>query len=330
MLDEKARPLLTPALADALDVKPPVLMVVEPQSLGWLSGQGLPSLRGERWAEEWAQRPNREQVTRDGGSCLSKGVTQLKRPRRRQGRSPVADQLDPFQVWREGGRGVGWAERAAPRAQVALVKAEAERAERQRQGQPLTGLGNRIRARRVRAARALEAWIEGDRLWQQAKAAVQPFTAAGEFSTWPRAEAVLAQTLPWLPDQDFRAAKHQLQRRQTLPYLDAVQRKLAALAVPAQVRRRRCVRRGGVAARRGAWPRVASGSAAWAAAVMRGGVGQGRCGRRAGGAGRAFDLAPSRSCQQSGGVCQERGAHAAVAASEVDSGSIGLETSVLQ
>src|SRR6516225_4162612 len=73
---------------------------------------------------------------------------------------------DHFHVLREGGRGVGRAERAAQRAQLALVKAEAEMAHRRRQGLALTGLSNRVRALRVKADKALAVWVERDAAWQ--------------------------------------------------------------------------------------------------------------------------------------------------------------------
>jgi hypothetical protein len=46
----------------------------------------------------------------------------------------------------------------------------------------------------------------------------------------------LAETLPQLADADFAKAKRMLQQPETLTYLDEVQRKLAALPVPAAVR----------------------------------------------------------------------------------------------
>jgi hypothetical protein len=236
VLDEQAWPLVRQALADELYVRQPVLMVVEPESLCWLSGRRTETLTGTLWAEELGRLPHLEQVTRDAGSCLGKGVAELNQRRREQGQPPVADQLDHFHVLREGGRGVGRAERAAQRAQRALLQAEAEVAHRRRQGQPLSGLSNRVRARRVQADKALETWIERDRRWQQAKAAVQLFTPEGELNSRPRASAILEQTLPQLPEGAFGVAKRLLQRPQTLTHLDEVRRKVAALPVPAEVR----------------------------------------------------------------------------------------------
>lgn len=236
VFDEQTQPRVTQAVIDELYVSRPVLMVVEPESLCWVSGRLTEVLSGAAWTEELGRLPHLEQVARDAGSCLGKGVADLNHKRQEQGQSPVADQLDHFHVLREGGRAVGRAERAAQRAQLALAKTEADRGRRQWRGLPAIGLSNRIRARRVQAEVALEAWLARDAAWQQAKQAVQLFTPQGELNSRTQAEAQLAAALAMLPDAEFGAAKRLLQRPQVLTYLDEVQRKLAALPVPAAVR----------------------------------------------------------------------------------------------
>jgi hypothetical protein len=66
--------------------------------------------------------------------------------------------------------------------------------------------------------------------------ALQLVTPDGELNTRARAQARLAQTLPHLRDADFAKAKRMLQQPMTLTYLDEVQRKLAAFAVPTEIR----------------------------------------------------------------------------------------------
>ena len=236
VLDDEAGPRAKQAVLDELYVRRPVLMAVEPDSLCWLSGRLLEALSGDAWADELDRLPRLEQVVRDGGSCLGKGVAEANRRRRRRGQGAVADQLDHFHLLREGGRGLGRAERAAHRAQVALAKAEADRARRQWRGLTAVGASNRLRALRAQAEQALATWVERDAAWQRAKAAVQPFTPEGDLNTRARAEAELAEALPRLPDADFATVKGLLQRPQALTYLDEVQRKLEALEVPAAVR----------------------------------------------------------------------------------------------
>jgi hypothetical protein len=236
VLDEHAGPRVRQAVIDELYVRQPVLMAVEPESLCWVSGRRVETLSGAAWAQELGRLPRLEQVVRDAGSCLGRGVADLNAQRQGRGQDPVADQLDHFHVLREGGRGVGRAERAAQRAQVALAKAEADRKRRLWRGLQAIGASNRIRALRAKAEQTLAVWIARDAAWQQAKAAVQLFTPEGELNARARAEAQLAEALPQLPQAEFAAAKGLLQRPQVLTYLDEVRRKLEALPVPAEVR----------------------------------------------------------------------------------------------
>src|SRR5262249_27871456 len=74
VLDEVARTKVREAAADEIYVKDPVLMIVEPDSLCWLSGRRSAAVSGEAWARELRQLPNLDQVMRDGGTGLAKGV----------------------------------------------------------------------------------------------------------------------------------------------------------------------------------------------------------------------------------------------------------------
>jgi len=60
-------------------------------------------------------------------------------------------------------------------------------------------------------------------------------TPAGELNTRAKAEAVLAETLPQLPDDDFAKTKRQLQCPEMLNHLDRVQDQLAQLPFAAEV-----------------------------------------------------------------------------------------------
>ncbi len=148
----------------------------------------------------------------------------------------VADQLDHFHLLREGGRVVGRAERLARRAFRTLEAAEAEWVERGRQGQSRAGCHSHLRTCLAKAERAMDIWGQQERAWEQAKAALRPFTPEGELNTRARAEAVLAEVLAQLPDAPFASFKRQLQRPEALTYLDEIQRKLTALPVTAEVR----------------------------------------------------------------------------------------------
>src|SRR5207244_6367139 len=87
-----------------------------------------------------------------------------------------------------------------------------------------------------KAEQALDNWQEQERLWHQTKEALQLFTPTGELNTRARAEAVLAETLPQLPDSAFAKTKRQVHKPEMLHYLDRVQQKIAALPLPEEVK----------------------------------------------------------------------------------------------
>jgi hypothetical protein len=74
VLDAFTRDQVRQAAADEIYVTDPVLMVVEPESLCWVSGRLTDSVTGTAWAEQFRQLPVLEQVTRDGGTSLANGV----------------------------------------------------------------------------------------------------------------------------------------------------------------------------------------------------------------------------------------------------------------
>jgi hypothetical protein len=234
VLDEWAAARVEQVAADEVYVRRPVLMAVEPGSLCWLSGRMLGQVTGAAWAEELGRYPRLQQVTRDAGNWLTKGVADLNGRRQRQGQGPVADQLDHFHTLREGGLAVTRAERAARRALAEAEKAEADLAQRRRRGQALTVWSNRARARWARAERAMDTWAAQARAWEEVKAALALVTPEGELNTRARAEALLAELLPRLPDS-FAKAKRLLALPQTLTYLDEARRRLETVGGPAEV-----------------------------------------------------------------------------------------------
>src|SRR4051795_6724801 len=71
-------------------------MVVEPESLCWLTGRMVKARDGVTWAEEFARFPALKAVVRDDGTGLGNGV-KLERARRRAADLPDLDEtLDVF------------------------------------------------------------------------------------------------------------------------------------------------------------------------------------------------------------------------------------------
>ncbi len=247
VFDAYARARVRQASADEIYVTDPVLMVVEPESLCWVSGRLTDSVRGPAWAEEFRKLPALEQVTRDGGKALAGGVARVNEERAGRGEPAVADHLDHFHTLQGGSQGL---RKLQGRLRSALAEADDCQAalDRQRRhGKSENGFRHKARDRWAKAEQAWDAWQERDAVWQKTKAALQLVTPEGELNTRAQAEAVLAETLPQLPEADFAKAKRMLQQPQTLTYLDEVQRKLAALPVPPEIRqaavRHECLRR---------------------------------------------------------------------------------------
>jgi hypothetical protein len=236
VLDEAARPKVREVAADEIYVKDPVLMVVEPESLCWLSGRLSDEVSGEAWAREFAPVPNLEQVMRDGGSGLAKGVALVNGQRQEQGRRLLTDQGDHFHALRHGGVGINKAIRQAHQAFTAAETAQKQLDECTRQGQSRAGIATRVRQAWKKAEQAMDTWQQREQRWQQTKEALQLFTPDGVLNSRAHAQAVLAETLPQLPDSDFAKAKRQLQQPEMLNYLDRVQEQMAALPFPEEVK----------------------------------------------------------------------------------------------
>jgi hypothetical protein len=235
ILDEAARPHVREAAADEIYVKDPVLMVVEPESLCWVSGRLSDTVSGEAWAQEFTALPNLDEVLRDGGAGLAKGVALTNAQRQAQARPALTDPGDHFHALRHGGVGLNKAKRQAAKAFAAAEAAQKQVAECARHGRSQTAAATRARHAWKRAERAMDTWAQRERLWQRTKEALQLLTPDGTLNSRAHAEAVLAETLPQLPDRDFAKAKRQLQQPELLNYLDRVQDQLAALPFTAEV-----------------------------------------------------------------------------------------------
>jgi hypothetical protein len=236
VLDEFAREQVKQISADEIYVKAPVLMVVEPDSMCWLTGSLTPEVSGEAWAKEFAKLPALEQVTRDAGSGLGRGVALLNERRQEQNLDPVADHLDHFHTAREGGRGQRKGNLRFHQAFGKAEKAQQEHDHNRQQGHYVRGDGSRVRHLWQHAEGILDEVQRTQKAWDKTQEALRLFTPTGELNSRAQAEAVLAQTLPELPDADFAKAKRLLNRPQTLTYLDEVHRKLAAVPGTAGVK----------------------------------------------------------------------------------------------
>src|SRR3954468_12255043 len=189
-------------------------MVVEPESLCWLTGRLVKARDGVTWAQEFARFPALEAVVRDDGSGLGKGV-KLERARRLGAGLPdLEDSLDVFHTLREGGRALrktwGVAGRALERADA--VQKEFDR--RGRQGRSCQGRGAPLNRLWRQAEQTWDQATAAETAWNRTKSAFEIFTPEGRLNDRAAAEAVIAATLPQLSGAAWAKTRRLLLRRE--------------------------------------------------------------------------------------------------------------------
>ncbi len=210
-------------------------MVVEPESLCWLTGRMVEARDGVTWAEEFARFPALESVVRDDGTGLGKGV-KLERARRRDAGLPdLDDTLDVFHTLREGGRALrktwGAASRALERADAAQKGLD----RRGRQGQSRQGHAAATNRLWRQAERLWDQATAAETAWKQARSAFEFFTPEGRLNDRAQAEAVVAAVLPHLSGAAWAKIRRLLLRRESFTFLDQVPARLADLGLDPDV-----------------------------------------------------------------------------------------------
>ena len=303
-------------------------MVVEPESLCWLTGRLVKARDGLTWAEKFGRFPALWAVVRDDGSGLGRGI-KLERARRRAADladlADLDDSLDVFHTLREGGRALrktgGVATRALERAEATQKGLD----HRGRQGQSRLGHGKVTNRLWQEAERAWDQAAAAETAWKQAKSAFEFFTPRGRLNDRAQAEVVVAAALPHLGGVAWAKTRRLLLRRESFTFLDQVQGRLAEFGLAPEVLSALLGLEG---LRRRPW-RLSGASRALALVrtvyltkACRDLAGEGR----ASPGGARWGLA----CQQPRGVCQQRGVDAAGQAPENDAGATGPEASVLE
>lgn len=210
-------------------------MVVEPESLCWLTGRLVAARDGVTWAKEFARFPALEAVVRDDGSGLGKGI-KLERARRRAAGLPdLDDSLDVFHTLREGGRALrktwGTASRALDRADVAQKDFD----RRRRQGQSCQGHGAALNRLWRQAERLWDQADAAETAWKQAKSAFEFFTPEGRLNDRAQAAAIVAAVLPHLDGSAWAKTRRLLLRLESFTFLDQVHEGLVELGLDPDV-----------------------------------------------------------------------------------------------
>jgi hypothetical protein len=210
-------------------------MVVEPESLCWMTGRLVKARNGVTWAEEFARLPALKVVIRDDGTGLGKGV-KLERARRRAAGLPdLDDTLDIFHTLREGGRALRKTWGAATRALERADAAQKELDRRGRQGQSRQGHGAPTNRLWHQAERLWDQAAAAETAWKQARSAFEFFTPEGRLNDRAQAEAVIAAALPHLSGAAWAKTRRLLLRRESFTFLDQVRPRLAELGLDPDV-----------------------------------------------------------------------------------------------
>src|SRR3954447_18936132 len=213
----------------------PVLMVVEPASLCWLTGRMVKARDGVTWAEEFARYPALKAVVRDDGSGLGKGL-KLERARRRAAdQSDIDDTLDIFHTLREGGRALRTSWGRATRAFEATDAGQRGVDRLGRQGTSRSGKVKKINRLWREAEQLWDRATDAEMAWKRVRSAFEFFTPEGRLNDRERAAAVVAAALPDLSGPAWAKTRRLLLRRESFTFLDQAQARLADLGLDPDV-----------------------------------------------------------------------------------------------
>jgi hypothetical protein len=210
-------------------------MVVEPESLCWMTGRMVEARDGLSWAEEFARFPALAAVVRDDGTGLGKGVRLEQARRRAAGLPGLDDTLDIFHTLREGGRALRKTWGAAGRALECADAAQKEFDRRGRQGQSCQGHGAPLNRLWQQAERSWDQATAVETAWKRARSAFEFFTPEGRPNDRAAAEAVVAASLPHLSGLAWAKTRRLLVRRESFTFLDQVAERLAKLGLDPEV-----------------------------------------------------------------------------------------------
>ena len=143
---------------------------------------------GATWAQEFGQLPALEQVLRDGGTGMQKGLEQVNAERNSQAKQAVGEQLDHFHVQQEAHRALRRWRGQASRALEQAERAQKDVAKHDRCGLKKTGVATQASRCWQEAEAAMDRWTAAEAAWKKVEPALQPFTAAGDLNTRERAQ----------------------------------------------------------------------------------------------------------------------------------------------
>jgi hypothetical protein len=210
-------------------------MLVEPESLCWLTGRMVAARDGATWAQEFARFPALTAVIRDDGTGLGRGL-KLERARRRAAhQGDLDDGLDVFHTFREGGRALRTTWGAATRALERADAAQQALDRRGRQGRSRTGHATQTNRLWRRAETLWDQAAAAESAWKQARSAFEFFTPEGRLNDRHRAQAIVRAALPHLSGPAWAKTRRLLGRPESFTFLDQTHRRLAGLSLAPEV-----------------------------------------------------------------------------------------------
>jgi len=237
VLDGFARGRAKQIAADEIFVgRKPVLMTVEQHSLCWLSGRLASSRDSREWAQEFAQLPALEQVTRDGGSGMEKGLILDNTRRQRAGLKEVADQEDHFHILHRGRRGLREVRAKAARALKKAEQAQAKLKRDRRKGKVVNARYSAVAKYWRQAEAAFDRWAAQERCFERLRAGLRLWTPEGLLNTPERAQAETEAALAGLTGPEWSRLCRGLIGPKAFTFLRRVHQQLAALPVAAELR----------------------------------------------------------------------------------------------
>ena len=237
VLDAASQPLVHQLATDELFVgRKPILMSVEPDSLCWMSGRLAEHRDGETWAAEYAKFPNLEQVLRDAGTGMAKGLDLVNAQRQKEQQAPIADQADHFHVLQEGQRALRKMQGHASRALQRAEKKQKEMDRRRRHGKSVVGIATAAAQAWRRAEQVMDRWSAAEKALGELRETLALFTREGRLRTRAEAEAAVQALLPDFSGREWSKLRRQLARPELFTFLDRAEAQLAALPLPAEVR----------------------------------------------------------------------------------------------
>jgi hypothetical protein len=237
VLDEPARRRGRQIAADEIFAgRRPVLMTIEQHSLCWLSGRLADRRDGDEWAREFEKLPTAEQVTRDGGQGMERGLKVVNAQRRAQGQPAIADQEDHFHILHRARRALaevrGKAVRALRKAETAQARLKRDRRRHKLPGSRWVWVAKWWR----QAEAAFDRWSAQEKALERLRMGLRLFAPGGQLNTAARAEAEVRAALAELTGPEWSRVRTRLVGHKAFTFLTRVEEQLAALPVDTALR----------------------------------------------------------------------------------------------